>query len=213
MAGVITALALGTGSDCSGAYCRTSEYSNCVNNVVLPVVLSLFNAKALGNKTVLVEWETSNEVNNDYFIVEKSTDGKNFEYVGKINGNGNTNTTSNYQFVDKKPSVGFTYYRLKQFDLNGNYKYSDLRMVNFSSDNIISIYPNPNNGQFTVYALNAGNYEINILDLSGRLVYTSSTSSIETSLEANLQPGLVSGTYLVQVSSSTGTSIQKIVID
>jgi hypothetical protein len=207
----ITALAVGTGANCSGTYCRTSEFTNCVDNT-LPVSLLSFTAEALPNKTVQLNWSTASEVSNAYFIVERSKDGKTFEPIGKIDGNGNSSSMINYEFTDETPYSGISYYRLKQVDMNGSMAASDVKTVSFNSDDLISLYPNPNNGQFTLVAYQPGTYEISITDVLGQVVYHSSISS-ESILEKNIQTFLAKGTYIVHVNSNELTFVKKIIVE
>jgi len=74
-------------------------------------------------------WVTSNEINNDYFTIEKSNDGINFEIVEIILGAGNSDILLEYSFVDKNPINGISYYRLKQTDFDGKFEYSDIISV------------------------------------------------------------------------------------
>jgi hypothetical protein len=95
---------------------------------------------------VLLEWETASEINNDYFTIEKSHDGLNYDEIGNIEGNGTTNNTFNYSFIDRETSVG-AYYRLKQTDFEGVFKYEGFLFQDYldQQENEITFYPNPNN--------------------------------------------------------------------
>ena len=72
--------------------------------------------------TVLLSWNTSVERYSDYFAVEKSTDGKNFQEIGRVNGAGDYKSKLLYAFVDRKPTDGSAWYRIRQFDFSGNEK-------------------------------------------------------------------------------------------
>ncbi len=89
----------------------------------LPVELLSFEGKNVNHANQLF-WSTATEVNNDYFEIESSDDGILFHSVGIVDGNGNRSVRSDYQFSDRTVSPGLTYYRLKQIDFNGNFKYS-----------------------------------------------------------------------------------------
>ena len=111
---------------------------------ILPVELLSFDALIDNNKVELI-WETASEINNEYFVVERSTDNYTWEVLTKINGEGNSSSNLSYSAVDYNPYLGTSYYRLKQFDFDGLYSYSNIRTVNF--ENILNsepvIYPNP----------------------------------------------------------------------
>ena len=113
----------------------------------LPVTWFDFEA-VLNNNQVNLQWSTHTEINNDYFIVEKSQDGINFEYLDKINGAGNSNNIINYSTIDYTPYKGVNYYRIKQVDFDGKFSYSTIRTVNYNANNLsnktsIKLYPNP----------------------------------------------------------------------
>ncbi|MEO5999354.1 MAG: endonuclease/exonuclease/phosphatase family protein, partial [Chitinophagaceae bacterium] len=110
----------------------------------LPVTLTSFSAEPKG-KRVLISWTTASELNNSQFTVERSADGKNFSAISSIKGAGTTNSISFYQIVDSIPMPGVNYYRLKQYDIDGRQKLSDIVSVNMSepANNSLRIYPNP----------------------------------------------------------------------
>jgi len=87
----------------------------------LPIELSSFNATLL-NKNILIDWETSLEINNDYFILEKSINGINWKELHKVEGQGTKYTSTQYTATDSITS-NHNYYRLKQIDYDQNYKY------------------------------------------------------------------------------------------
>ncbi len=97
--------------------------------IALPILLTKFNGKNEGlNKNVLT-WETSSEINNDFFTVEKSVDGINFEGVGIENGAGNSNCVNSYVLINSEYRNEINYYRLKQTDFNGQFSYSDIIII------------------------------------------------------------------------------------
>ena len=79
-----------------------------------------------------------------YFTIEKSHDGLNYDEIGNIEGNGTTNNTFNYSFIDRETSVG-AYYRLKQTDFEGVFKYEGFLFQDYldQQENEITFYPNP----------------------------------------------------------------------
>jgi hypothetical protein len=96
------------------------KYITVMNGAtVLPVDLRYFEGKRIGSN-VLLEWETMAEINNDYFIVEKSTDGTNWDELLTVNGQGNTSEQTYYSQIDIDGCNGTCYYRLTQVDFDGN---------------------------------------------------------------------------------------------
>ena len=116
------------------------------NEVSLPVSLIDFNANGSQNQVTL-DWATASELNNDYFEIECSTNGKQFFTIGKLNGAGTTTETTNYSFIHHPDQFASKlYYRLKQVDLDGSYTYSDLKIVELFFDanlvhQSIKVYP------------------------------------------------------------------------
>jgi hypothetical protein len=138
----------------------------------LPIELLSFNA-LLRDPGVLIHWTTLTEINNDYFIVEKSRNGTAFEPVGNIKGAGNSVAAINYEMYDRNPFAGVNYYKLKQVDYNGAYTYSDIVAVRVTKgDNEISIYPNPANEEINIVFSNSyeGIIEITAEDAIGQTV-------------------------------------------
>lgn len=116
--------------------------SNTLNP--LPVSLISFDATPV-NQSVKVVWATSNELNNDKYIVEKSYNGTEWSAIGTVKGLGNSNSVAQYSFIDAQPQLGIQYYRLKQVDLNGEFAYSEIKPVAFNHNQHIqvSLFPNP----------------------------------------------------------------------
>lgn len=116
---------------------------------LLPIELTEFGAEYVPNEDVVdIVWKTESERKNDYFIVERSSNGIDFEEIAKVEGVGNTEYESQYFTVDTDPLVGVNYYRLTQFDTDGAWETSDMTAVNILADHydVISVAPNPTTG-------------------------------------------------------------------
>ena len=85
----------------------------------LPVDLTYFKAEVNAQEEVVLKWETRNEINSDYFRIERSVDGRQFEALKEVAAHGNSTTLKQYTSLDPEPFIGTSYYRLKQFDLDG----------------------------------------------------------------------------------------------
>ena len=108
----------------------------------IPISLNTFSAKKSGENT-LVSWSTLSEVNNDYFLVEWSTDGVNFEEIAKVAGAGTSRDKREYSFEHKSPKMGINYYRLTQYDFDGRSETYNVVSVVFDSKSLdMSIVPN-----------------------------------------------------------------------
>ncbi len=98
------------------------------SNGVLPVQLVSFSAKAGANGNEL-HWATAQEVNFDYFELQKSNSGLKYLAVAKLDGNGTFDKGSTYQYLDQNPTTGTNYYRLRMVDKDGTVAYSDILVV------------------------------------------------------------------------------------
>src|SRR5690554_687016 len=139
----------------------------------LAVSLTAFNVENLG-KSVLLEWTTETETNNDYFEVYRSQDGKEFEVLEKIKGAGNSNQTLHYQFKDERPLLGVSYYKLGIVDMDGNTEYTDIKTVQRNSENQnIQLIPNPAKEKVAIAFdfPTTGAYQIKIIDALGKEKY------------------------------------------
>lgn len=141
----------------------------------LPVELTSFDTKIEGTK-IKLSWTVEMEINNDYFEVEKSTDGKIFHSIGKINGRGNANSQKEYHLWDK-PNVGQNYYRLRQYDFDGSNSLSQTRNVKFDIGKISNANISVVGNQITIKINNdEENAEIQFFDSLGRTFSSSKLS-------------------------------------
>lgn len=146
--------------------------------VELPIELVSFEASALPNERIIeLTWETLSEINNDYFVVERSLDGINWEYVTKVDGAGNSSIAITYLTHDFTPHSKLSYYRLMQVDFDGQFTYSFVRSVVLNSDNMTTsnellIYPNPATSllNFQFDEFDKDELIIFIYDVSGKVV-------------------------------------------
>lgn len=141
----------GTNMDCA-VICNGGGSSSCSSNVPLPVEW-LNIAAVLTDTFVEVNWSTSSEKNNDFFVVEKSYDTNEWFAIGSIDGSGNSSQTQEYNFKDENKKRGIVYYRISQIDFDGHTDYSSLVFVKVNEEYTASemdLYPNPNNGEFYV---------------------------------------------------------------
>lgn len=101
----------------------------------LPIKLVDFTASIVREETaVLLDWQTESEVNNDFFTIERSSDGYNWLAIHKASGAGSSNSLLRYEHLDENPLSGISYYRLKQTDFDGEYEYFPVRSVILSND-------------------------------------------------------------------------------
>ena len=139
----------------------------------LPIELLTFNAEP-ENSTVRLNWITTTEINNDYFEVQRSSDGKEFALIQKVRGAGNSSQSLSYNLTDYEPLLGVSYYRLKQVDFDGKFTYSDILPVKFSSSKqLCTIQPNPatSNVEVILYSSSENETSVKVINAMGAIVY------------------------------------------
>lgn len=172
-------------------------------NQPTPVELVSFDAEARGNVSVLT-WETSSELNNEGFFVERSKDGKRFESLGFVKGNGTASVSNTYEFIDETPNED-NYYRLRQVDFDGSEDYSDIEFVRFNTNVSASVYPNPFVDRLTISTgAYAGPIAVSIIDANGRLISNEVTSDRNKDLS-----DLKAGVYFLYVRNEEGVELLK----
>lgn len=167
------------------------------NPVILPVELIEFTASEF-NEEVNLEWITASEINNDYFEIQRSIDLSSWETIGEVQGSGNTAFTNYYNYVDKQPVNGISYYRLKQVDFDGQFELTEARVVSVEKNPLSSfkVYPNPAHNQLFVSGVSEDDI-IRIFNINGQELVLDRKSSLETGVELIYLDHLLSGTYLV----------------
>ena len=187
-----------------------------VGATVLPIKLLNFNAnyiKESGN--VVLDWTTISEINNDYFTIEKSIDGENFEVVGIVDGAGNSSEIKSYNSLDKNPIPGTSYYRLKQTDFDGEFEYSDLVPVKI--EEVISnptVYPNPitNNGVLEFNTNSTDVTVITIYDVSGRIIMNNKHTTNKGVNKVQLATSeLTNGMYFINIQNGNNKTNLKFI--
>ncbi len=182
----------------------------CAGISPTPISLLNFTVVPTGN-TADILWETATEVNNHYFTIEKSTDGKNFTEFAKVYSkakDGNSTAPLYYQIKDTEPATGTSYYLLKQTDYNNNYKYFMVVPLNMDEVSTINIYPNPSNGSFVVDPSSSQEQTMQVYDITGKLVLSQPING-KTTIGAGI---LTEGVYNVTLQSSTSFVNKKLVI-
>jgi hypothetical protein len=166
---------------------------------VLPIKLEYFEAE-LYNNAVDLTWETTAEINNDYFTIERSDNEIDFTVVTTIEGAGNSSENLFYSYIDSNPISGISYYRLKQTDFDGKFEYFD--MVSITSEveeTNIDVYPNPNNGNFSISINSDKDTSYNILDSTGRIVSNGTLNSFDNNIDITNMP---KGIYFLKIGTN-----------
>lgn len=185
----------------------------------LPIDLVGFAGKVEGSK-VRFDWTVSMEINNDFFSIERSLDGREWETIAIVDGAGNHSVETKYSAYDEHPEMGLAYYRLRQTDFDGfsrSFDMISIMMTNRADDvqTAFDIIPNPNEGDFVIhYTGELGAGSIMIYDMNGRLVYVENMDDINESTlsKLNMRDMLQTGTYLVRVDFATGKLVKQMLV-
>jgi hypothetical protein len=182
---------------------------------VLPVAMKNFTATKKSNNCEL-NWTTTAEINCTSFEIERAVEGVLFTKIGKVNSksvNGNSNTSLQYSFQDNKPLIGNNYYRLKQLDVDGNYKYSNVDMIMFNETSALSIqsvFPNPalEFTQINLFSKYSGKCNIFLFDEAGRKINRFAKQLINGNNSININTtSLSKGIYIINITTDNGLSV------
>jgi hypothetical protein len=173
----------------------------------IPVEFHSFELQRNGRDGVNVNWTTASELNNDYFVVMRSTDAINFEEVARVKGAGNSTQLNSYKVTETNLKPATYYYRIKQVDVDGKFAYSPVRSINLNEDlkvNVANVFPNPFNTEINI-AVNvatATSIQVNVVDINGKLVLTKNISSNDGLNELQIPTSqLVNGVYFIQIEA------------
>lgn len=178
----------------------------------LPVELLNFSGMTKNGKNVL-SWTTASEINCDYFEVQRSDDAIHFKTIRTEKSKalqGNSSTSLQYEVIDENTLNPISYYRLQQFDIDGNSHLSKVITL-YQNQSIIGmhIYPNPSQGQFQVNTsdLNMENMTLVIQNVKGQIVYEKVVSNPITNIQLSQ-----AGVYLITLKGPSFTNTQKLFI-
>ncbi|MFB9862239.1 T9SS type A sorting domain-containing protein [Rufibacter immobilis] len=211
-------------NDCGSTTAHISlNVVDCGTNNPLPVELTSFNG-AFANNAVKLTWSTASEKNNDYFTIERSTNGHEFTQIGQVKGNGNSQVALTYTFLDQQPVAGTTYYRLKQVDFDGAYEYSKMITVKAAPSsqkiqrvNVTAVYPNPvipgKPVVLDVELASAGEVNLVLLDKTGRTLQSRSVQGQagKQKIELDLLQQSPAGIYFLKVYQGKEVTMHKLV--
>ena len=180
----------------------STGFSSTLNSISivdpLPVDLIDFNAKVQDDEVDL-EWITASEENNSHFEIEYSENGRDFNYLDKIEGVGTSAEIQHYTYTHLNPMVGRNYYRLRQVDLDGDFTYSSIVSAVLSSTTAIEIYPTlvANTLQVSLEENRSTDIEMRVVDITGRQLQSTIISKGTEGFDLDVV-GLERGTYFVQ---------------
>lgn len=201
---------------CTNTGCQSGWVASCPTFLsVLPIELISFTGECSLENVVNLSWQTISETNNDFFTIERSSTTEDWNIVGRIDGAGNSNQINTYSFTDKERFNETMYYRIKQTDFNGEFKYSEIVAVHnckVSSDILegISMYPNPVSGDFFV-TTEVGGVNLEIFSTLGLKVASFVLESGENKFDLS---AIENGAYYAKLSDNDShEKIKKLIIN
>ncbi len=181
-------------------------------NTPIPAELVSFTIQRKSSGSNELQWTTAQELNSSHFVIERSTDGRNFSSIGQVNAAGNSNTAVSYIFTDPNAVRGINYYRLRLVDRDNSARYSLVRSVRNEGIANLSLFPNPVKNVLSVQidADKRINSQLVVTDMNGKQVYTRTQSLVQG---GNLVPinttGWQTGTYILKVMLDNDIIVRK----
>jgi len=198
--------------------CGNTATDQVIVNVggIIPVTLVNFSGN-LQNNVALLKWTVENEINFHKYVVERSTNGNNFEPISEVTAT-NTSGTAYYQYPDDKlPQTEYIYYRLRMVDLDGHNRNSEiikLRRENIKQNHLISVRPNPFETDLRVEfeSTRNDNIQLSLTDSRGSTIQK---QNIKINLGVNQLhlrlPSLPAGVYYLKLQMEDYTTTQRII--
>ncbi|MEO1514150.1 MAG: choice-of-anchor Q domain-containing protein [Bacteroidota bacterium] len=181
----------------------------------LPVEFKSFGATLVDQQKVRLEWVTASEVNNDYFLVERSHNGVDFFPLEVVPGQGNAQVESRYESWDFGPQNGANYYRLKQVDVDGQFSYSAVASVFLEGeDGKALVFPNPTNGPLSIQLPVdlEGQLRMQLFDSYNRLVWEEILTNFSAARMSRNFEHLQAGMYVLKLNAKRYRSFHPLVI-
>ena len=188
----------------------------------VPVNLTYLKGEKIAPNVVQIDWQTASEENNDYFLVQRTSDMKAWKEICHVAGSGTTKVPKDYTCIDNhadEDGQNLAYYQLKQVDLNGMYEYFDVIRIRLQNAEYAAevgdAYPNPTKGRIYINykAAENGLFAIRLLSLDGKILLSSgfvATGGLQVADldlgESVLKPGL----YILEVQSDKEIFRQKV---
>jgi 1,4-alpha-glucan branching enzyme len=187
-----------------------------LRQLILPLQWLGFTAQKGANKSIELNWQTANEINNSYFNVERSIDGVTYNTIGSVPAAKGGSTTQNYTFTDAQPFTGLNYYRLKQVDKDGQFTRSKTVALSINGSSAQwQVYPNPAHGSTALHVnTTLGKVQLVLTDLQGKKVYSQTVTAATAGQQVTIPvQHLAKGLYLLTVSTGKTTSTEKVLVE
>ena len=189
-----------------GAEVDSEDFGYALNSV-LPITMTDFAVEILESKMAQLTWQTSSEINNERFVIERSNDGLDYITIGSIKGHGSTNESQRYTYTDPSPELGLNYYRIRQLDHDGQSSLSEVRQVTFEVLPGLLVYPTVVQHEFDIVT-EESIIKLELIGLAGQRIdlmqqILGGTTSIQL---GSLSPG----SYFLHYETQHMTGIKRI---
>ena len=179
----------------------------------IPIVLTDYSVSKV-NKTVIIKW-TAIEQNVDKYVIERGSDGNNFNFLTVVNAQNNIGS-NDYKVTDRLPLNGWNYYRLKSFDKDAKVTLFPIKALKFEGTELdpAVVYPNPVIGKVMNVYFNKSNDEVwlSIFNQMGQKVFSKKMNYVSGFQQVVLPGDLLTGIYLLNIQTNTFIQTQRILI-
>lgn len=191
-------------NDSDADLCDEATVEVNVRTVILPIALLQFSATLAEDKNVVIKWTTTGEMGNDFFEIQRSLNGIDWEVLEMVKGAGHSNALVHYAFRDKGPKNGYNYYRLKQVDMSGHFEIFDVVSVKvqLGRKDQIRIYPNPTENIFIIEGDPLELDHISLINPYGQIQnqYLEITRISDSKISINMRY-IPAGVYVIKMKS------------
>ncbi len=194
-------------------YINASEATPNVGNSTLPLPIELLTFEASArNKGVMLKWVTASELDNEYFIIQHSVDGVDFDEIGIQEGEGTTAVQQTYTFTHRDVNKGIHYYRIIDVDFDGNKEKSEIISLQIIGENEIVVYPTVVENSFTIETGSSFGQQafFEIIDISGRKIQKGILNKDDNSFQINTSDWH-NGHYIIQVVQKGNWEIHRVI--
>ncbi len=190
------------------------EYYVYVNQTnVLPVSWVDFTGRYENGGTVALNWSTTNEMSNDHYDIERSSDGKNFTHIGSVTAQRGVSGKGDYNFTDVTAPAGKIYYRIKQLDVTGKYSFSKVIYVETDVKTSFCRTFYTGSGVKLIAQIDMNKVNVTLRDASGKLLTQQTINNVSNGQSFEIPTSTYAkGLYLVTVSSEKCNRTDKVVI-
>lgn len=204
----------------SNTFVKQYGLASIGTNNPLPVIYAYFKGSKQDNG-VQLNWATASEINSDYFVIERSLDGKNFSQINKVQAAGNSIVNQFYSYLDKEAlqlGAKVVYYRLNQIDLDGSEEYSPIVAINLNEKDafkVQEILPNPfkNNLELVINSSEELSINIELSNLNGQVLVNKKVNTEAGSQRLRIEEAdqLPEGIYFVKIHTGAYSEVHKLI--